>query len=397
VGGQLGFGIFGGQGKAECAPAFSGLFKPEPAVVCVNEVPAEMESQTGSLFVFGTRRGGIIPELEQGSGVLHPPTAVADENPGFRFIGFGGYDDFSIPGSELQRVGNEVPQYDLDHVRIGPGEGTLIYLEPKGNILVFRHMGQFEHHPVSQGMDIDAGGIALDALELAPGPLKEIVHHHKLLMTGVVQNGDELFLFLFAETCGIMLEHVQGPDDRIERAAQVMGDDGEQTFAEGDFIIQAAFRLLQFQMDLDPREKFLLMERFGDEIHPAGFKALQKTLGIGSGREENNRDLGTGVFLADAAAHFESVHFRHHYIQDDEIRKLVIDDSQGFRAALGETDIITLLGKNSSGQLNIPWFIVHQEYPEILPLPYPLSLKFGRHRFLPRRTDGTMQWSRSDP
>src|SRR4051794_6802533 len=78
-----------------------------------------------------------------------------------------------------------------------------------------------------------------------------------------------------------------------------------------------------FQMDANPRQKFVAVDRLGDQVGRAKLESLVAVFRIGQGGLNEHGKIGEPGVGPKIAADFETVEPRHDDVQDDEVRQIV--------------------------------------------------------------------------
>ena len=97
--------------------------------------------------------------------------------------------------------------------------------------------------------------------------------------------------------------------------------------------------MLNGQVSPEAGQDLLLVERFGDIIHSAGFKSLEFVVKAIEGGHENYRDRVGGRVVFETAAGFEPINTGHHDIEEDDVGKFSGDQLQGPLAAVGNENV----------------------------------------------------------
>ncbi len=119
-------------------------------------------------------------------------------------------------------------------------------------------------------------------------------------------------------------------------------------------------------MGLHPGQNLRRMEGADDIIHCPGFKSDAFMLRILHCRNKNYGNIPGPRIGFESAANFETVHFRHDHIQENEGRKLLFNAFQCGLSAFGNCESILILkgvGKDvyiGGSIINYHYQIVHQ-------------------------------------
>jgi len=112
------------------------------------------------------------------------------------------------------------------------------------------------------------------------------------------------------------------------------------------------------QHRLDAGHHFLGIKGLYHVIVCTQLQAQHLIKGLALGREHHHRGVAR---LADAAAHFQTVHLGHHHVQQHHIGLDLIELFQTFFAIVCHRDLIALLGQVQPQQLADIGIVVHNE------------------------------------
>ena len=119
---------------------------------------------------------------------------------------------------------------------------------------------------------------------------------------------------------------------------------------------------LQAHQALDPRHKLRVVDRFVEEVVRARLEALDAIRDlVERGNHDDGNVMGARIGLQ-PPADFETVHLRHHHVQQDDIDMTLGADAQGFGAGIGWRDLKILGGQPGIEQLHIRWDIVDHQH-----------------------------------
>ena len=111
----------------------------------------------------------------------------------------------------------------------------------------------------------------------------------------------------------------------------------------GVFGGERAAEVIDGEVGVDAGEKFVGIEGLGDIINGAEFKAAHDVLGVGFSGEKDDGDFAPLGIGSDLAAGFETVHFRHHDIEEDEVGLEAGEKFEGLPAVGGDTEAVAFL------------------------------------------------------
>jgi hypothetical protein len=90
-------------------------------------------------------------------------------------------------------------------------------------------------------------------------------------------------------------------------------------------LLKRLLKALDPEHRIDPRSKLREIDRLGDVIVGARLEALDLVVGRVERRLHDDRDERERPVPLDAARDLEAVHFRHHHVEQDEVRRIVLD------------------------------------------------------------------------
>jgi hypothetical protein len=99
-------------------------------------------------------------------------------------------------------------------------------------------------------------------------------------------------------------------------------------------------QFLQAQRRLYPRDERQLIDRLGQIFVGARFEAGHDILAVRLGGDQDDRHEGKARVVLEAAADLDAVDFRHHYVNQDQVRVVFLGDRQGFFAVTGFQQIV---------------------------------------------------------
>ena len=147
--------------------------------------------------------------------------------------------------------------------------------------------------------------------------------------------------------------------DVVDVAGGVSDDDGGRALLHGlvedqQFVMeplglrqtvgQCPGATLQLQVELNPGPHQGLVHRLVDEIHATRLQGPDLAQGVGLGGDEDDRDVARGRIGLESRADREAVHFRHHDVQQNQVRFDPLGQQlQGLGPGSGEAEgIVTL-------------------------------------------------------
>ena len=122
-------------------------------------------------------------------------------------------------------------------------------------------------------------------------------------------------------------------------------------------VLSAAAEVV-WQHRLDAGHHFLGIKGLYHVIVCTQLQAQHLIKGLALGREHHHRGVAR---LADAAAHFQTVHLGHHHVQQHHIGLDLIELFQTFFAIVCHRDLIALLGQVQPQQLADVGVVVHHK------------------------------------
>lgn len=128
----------------------------------------------------------------------------------------------------------------------------------------------------------------------------------------------------------------------------IAGDDGKQNVLFPYDIVKCFFLLFDDpsgrhagNLVRDTDDKFLFVERFGYEIAGSDMESFDDVLRSVECGNENDRDMaGVGRTFHDPGD-LETVHHRHHDVEQKQIGFFPVDDCECFFTAVGRYDRVT--------------------------------------------------------
>jgi hypothetical protein len=125
--------------------------------------------------------------------------------------------------------------------------------------------------------------------------------------------------------------------------------------------LQGVMEVLDPEHRLDPSHEGRLIHRLGEVLVAAGLEARHDVLGIRLGRDEDDRREGQRCVRTEAPANLESVHLRHHDVQEDQVRLHLLSGSERGLAVGGGHDVVSVGGEARLQDMYVGGRIVHDQ------------------------------------
>ena len=128
-----------------------------------------------------------------------------------------------------------------------------------------------------------------------------------------------------------------------------------------DFVFEVTVDVEELEVSRDPGQQFLFADRLGQKVVGADFKAVHHVADLGFGGEEDHRQVGCGVLLAQFFTHFKAGHFWHHDVQQDQVERAMLRHSiERRRAVIGFEQGVVVHRQVIEQYLAVDWFVVDQ-------------------------------------
>jgi len=166
------------------------------------------------------------------------------------------------------------------------------------------------------------------------------------------------------------LDEIEVANDDAEQVVEVMrnalrdGADGGGAARLGEAALQVDDLAVdggKTELGLDAGERLIEVDRLRDIIDRADAETLEFALFRGARGDEDNRDRTSGFTGLQALADFDAIHFRHHHIEQDELRFLLLDEIKRLLSRIGGGHVHPFAFQFALEELDVDGLVVHHE------------------------------------
>ncbi len=155
-------------------------------------------------------------------------------------------------------------------------------------------------------------------------------------------------------------DHLGGPGV-VRRLRLALGERREASIG---LLAQAPFvgHALQAHQRAHAGEERHVVHGLGEEVVGTRLQAAHAVGGVGERGHHHHRDIGGRGVRLQAAAHLETVHLRHHHVQQHDVRPLAPGEIEAGGAVVGGDDVEILAGKLRLEEFDVHLDIVDYQY-----------------------------------
>ena len=155
-------------------------------------------------------------------------------------------------------------------------------------------------------------------------------------------------------------QQVAGEQHAGQRILEIVRDQVDQFLALARDPFQAVAGELEADVGVDPRQQFFGQERLGDVIDHAGVERAQQQVAVVGGGDEHHRHAQRRVG-AQRVHDFETVHARHHHVEQDQVGRGLRIQLQSLVAGRGGHHLVTLAGQQGGHHAQIRGLVVDDQ------------------------------------